>query len=468
MNRKVGRSEGWRHRPLYSSVLPIFLFILSSQTATAAGAVDVVAAESAQALGQTPSASVVVAAPLVSDQPAPRGEELSLRIAALVAGKLGAGAHAHAQTAQLATARAVAGRASALVYVQTELSKGDLRTTIDVYPSMVNAWDRIRNPLPSPTGHAFATAKIDAEVRAFLAPLVLEQASVHRARHDEGDVLAVACGDVDGDGGDELVLVSRSRVAMGRVKGGKFVVERTAPWSALAPRAPVMMRAPLAGAVVAPGRVDVGTTDRASVTLTADFVGHSPLAGVPVWGGDGHACLAPEASAGAFDGAPFDCSLARERKVVMAVPAPRFDAFAASSVVDVAGAVRSIVAVREPSGKLRLKVGDNQVAPDGVYGAELAVLDFDQDGVPEVATSVDGPDDALNLWSWPGPGPELRGRLHLAAPGGVRALAVCPSEEHGQPVLVAVVGTEVWLVRAGVRGAAGTQAEAPSPKRAER
>ena len=409
-----------------------------------------------------------MAAPLVTDQPAPRGEELSLRIAALVAGKLGAGAHAHAQTAQLATARALAGRASALVYVQTELSKGDMRATIDVYPSMVNAWDRIRNPLPAPTGHAFATAKIDAEVRAFLAPLVLEQASVHRARHDEGDVLAVGCGDVDGDGGDELVLVSRARVAMGRVKGGKFVVERTAPWSALAPRAPVMMRAPLAGAVVAPGHVDVGLTDRASVALTADFGGHTPLAGVPAWAGDARVCLAPEASAGAFDGAPFDCTLARERKVTMAVPAPRFDAFAASSLVDAGGATRSIIVVREPSGKLRIKVGDVQVGPDGTYGAQLAVLDFDQDGVPDVATTVDGADDAVNVFSWPGTGPELRGRLHLAAPGGVRALAACPPEEHGQPVLVAVVGTEVWLVRAGVRGAAGTQAEAASPKRAER
>jgi hypothetical protein len=471
MNRKTGRREvfGGARSLTGPSRLPVFLFILfSSQAAGAAGAVDVVAQESAQALGQTPSASVVVAAPLVTDQPAPRGEELSLRIAALVAGKLGAGAHAHAQTAQLATARAIAGRASALVYVQTEVSKGDVRTTIDVYPSMANAWDRIRNPLPSPTGHAFATSKIDAEVRAFLAPLVLEQASVHRARHDEGDVLAVACGDVDGDGGDELVLVSRTRVAMGRVKGGKFVVERTAPWSALAPRAPVTMREPLASAVIGVGRVDVGTTDRGSVTLTGDFVAHTAIAGLPAWGGDGVVCLAPEASAGAFDGAPFDCTVAREQKQKLAVPAPRFDAFAASSVVDAAGTARSVVAVREPSGKLRLKAGDTQVAPDGVYGAQLAVLDFDQDGVPEVATSVDGQDDALNLWTWAGPGPEMRGRLHLAAPGGVRALATCPPEEHGQPVLVAVVGAELWLVRAGTRGAATTKGEAPVPKQAER
>ena len=109
-------------------------------------------------------------------------------------------------------ARSRGGR-GALVYVQTrDRARGTCARRVDVYPSMANAWDRIRNPLPAPTGHAFASAKIDAEVRAFLAPLVLEQASVHRAKHDEGDVLAAACGDVDGDGGDEL----RARVARAR------------------------------------------------------------------------------------------------------------------------------------------------------------------------------------------------------------------------------------------------------------
>jgi len=180
------------------------------------------------------------------------------------------------------------------------------------------------------------------------------------------------------------------------------------------------------------------------------------------------ACLAPQPSAGAFNGAPFDCDVTRESRPRLAVPAPRFDAFAAANLVDAAGNTRSVVAVREPSGKLRLEAGETQAAPDGVYGAELAVLDFDQDGVPEVATSVDGAEDALNVWTWSGPGPELRSRLHLAAPGGVRALAVCPSEEHGQPTLVAVVGGEVWLVRAGVLGAMADHGEPDIPKRAER
>lgn len=444
--------------------LGVVAALLVAPVASAAGAVDAVAQEAAQGLTQTPAAVVVVAAPLVTDQPAPRGDELALKIAALVAGRLGAGARAHPQAQPLATARALAGRASALVFVQVEIAKGDLRTTLDVYPSMANAWDRIRNPLPAPTSHAFASGKVDAEVRTFLSPLSLEQASVHKARHDEGDVLAAACGDVDGDGGDEIVLVSRSRVAMGRVHGGKFVAERTAAWKSLAPRAPVPMREPLASAVVVPGAVHLGSTDRAGLTLTPDLAGHSPIVGVPAWSAEGLVCLQPSAAAGAFDGAPVSCTRARDTKPVMAVPAPRYDAFASSSIVDASGVARAVVVVREPSGKLRLKLGDAALSPDGDFGAQLAVLDLDQDGVPDVATSASGPDDAVNVFSLASPTGELRGRLHLAAPAGVRAYAACPPEEGGEPVLLAVVGAELWLVRAGTQGAAASVGEATAPK----
>ena len=160
-----------------------------------------------------------------------------------------------------------AGRASVLVYVRTQIVKGDLRATLDVYPSIANGWDRIRNPLPTPTAHAFASAKVDAEVRAFLPPLLLEQASVERARHDEGDVLAAACGDADGDGENELVLVSAARVAIGRVRAGRFVAERTAAWSAIGPPLPVPTRDPIAEAVVVAGSVAVGSTTYGGVRL---------------------------------------------------------------------------------------------------------------------------------------------------------------------------------------------------------
>jgi hypothetical protein len=435
--------------------LLIFLCALSlSPSAEAAGALDLVAFQAAESLAHRTGSRVVVAAPLTSDEPIPKGGDLALRVAALIAGRVGPGARVHPQTAGLEPARSVAGRASTLVYVQTEISKGDLRVTVDIYPSLTNTWDRIRNPLPAPVDHAFASAKIDAEVRSFLSPLLLEQASVHRARHDESGVLAAACGDIDGDGGDEIVLVSRERIAMGRVRGSRFVVERTAQWRELALRAPVPVRGPLAGAAFGAGVVAVGLTERGSLSLNKDFTGRVPLPGVPAWGGNGIVCLTAEPSAGAFDGAPFDCSIAGDIKPKMAVPAPRFDAFAAGTITDSQGSAILVVAVREPSGKLKLKIGDaTPNAVDGTFGAQVVVCDFDQDGVPEIASSGNGPEDAVDVWSWQSQTGSLRPRLHLPAPAGVRALALCPPEERGLPALVAVVGNDLWIVRPGVQEA---------------
>jgi hypothetical protein len=423
-------------------------WVIAPRLAQAGGAVDTVAREAGQSLGAVPPASLVVAAPLASDQAVTKGDELALRVAALVAGRIGPSARASSQTAQLATARALAGRASALVFVQSEIAKGDLRATVDVYPAMANAWDRIRNPLPAPMAHAFATAKLDAEVRAFLTPLVLELSTVHRFKHDEGDVLAAGCGDVDGDGGNEVVLVSRGRVAIGRVRAGAFVAEHAAPWASLGPRLPVPMREPLGGAVIMLGAVDAGTTDRGGVALTPDLAGHIPLAGVPVPAGDGPVCLIPQPSAGAFDGAPIDCSPSRDPKPKMAVPSPRYDALAAASVVDAQGSEKQVVVAREPSGKLRVRIGEATPNLEGAFGAQLAAGDLDQDGLPDVATTLEGAEDAVNVFS-AAPSGELRGRLHLAAPAGVRALAMCPPEANGKPVLLAVVGGELWLIRAG-------------------
>jgi hypothetical protein len=429
----------------------------SATDARPGSAMETISTEVAHLVGSTPAQSVVVAAPLVSDQPAPKGEQLVLRLAALVAGKLGAHATAYPHTAQLPSARAIAGHASVLVYLETEIARGDLRATIDVYQAM-NAWDRIRNPLPSPTGHSFSTAKVDAEIRTFLTPLLLEQATVHKARHDEGEVLAAGCGDLDGDGGDEIVLVTRTRVSTGRIAGDRFVVERTAQWTGLAPALPVEMREPLATAAVLPNALYAGVTDRGGVALTADFASHAALPGLPALGGDAVVCLTPEPSAGAFDGAPVGCSAGREAGPRLAIPAPRFDAFAAANVASAAGDLSMVIAVREPSGKLRLKSADAARTPPGSVGAALAVGDLDQDGAPEIVTSVDGADDAINVLSWQSTSSDPVLRIHLAAPAGVRALAVCPPERQGQPVLVAVVGDEVWLVRAAPQAGPGDRA----------
>ncbi len=442
--------------------------------ALAGGGLEKVTDGASAALGAPPAAAaLVVAGPLESDDPAPRGEELAVRVATGVASRIGAGASAHPHTAPLATARALAGRASALVFVRPALLRGTLRVTLDVYPSMANAWDRIRNPVPAPTAHASASVPVDAGIRAFLPPLSIDQASVERAHHDEGEVLAAACGDADGDGDREIVLVSAARVTVGRVRAGKYVAERTAPWTTLAPELPVPMREPLGEAAIAPGAIAVGSTDRGGLRLTPALAVDAALVGLPVWGGEEVVCLRPEPGAGAFDGAPVDCALRGEQRPKLAVPAPRFDAFGAAVVADAAGTARTVVAVREPSGRLRLKAGDALGIADGTFGAQLAVGDLDQDGVVEVATSTDPtparPDDAIDVASWtPGATPsasDFRARLHLVAPGGVRALAMCPPGEHGQPALVAVVGSEVWTVRAGAAAPLPTAAEPPKAAR---
>lgn len=414
-----------------------------------------VATEIVRGLGEVPRGALVVAAPLVTDTTAPKADALTARIAGLVAGRLGA--QAHAQPVGLSVARGLSGRAASLVFVQLEIAKGELRATADLYPAVANGWERLRNPLPGPRAHAFASAPLDAEVRTFLAPVVLEQALLHKAKHDEGDVLAIGCGDIDADGGMELVLVSRARVALGRVRAGKFVPQRTAPWSALASRAPVPMREPLASVLVSPrarnGEILLGTTDRGGVALDGALVTRRQLTGLPVVGSDGEACAAPLPEASAYDGDVVACTAPANGApaTVLVPPQPRFDAIATLDLVDRDGRVEPIVAAREPSGKLRIRWGEPGAAKAAeltvdATGAQIALADLDLDGAPELITTELGDTDALVISSVTAKGAVVP-RLRFPAKEGVRAVGVCPPEERGAPAVVAVVGGEVWLVR---------------------
>lgn len=438
-----------------------------------AGAILHIAHEIAQGLGQVPAGAVVVASAIATDVPAPKGDELAVRIAAQVAGRIGV-AKAHPQPGALAVARGLSGRAASLVYLQLEIAKGELRVTADLYPVVSNGWERLRNPVPGPRAHAFAMAPLDAEIRGFLVPVLLEQASVHKIKHDEGDVLAVGCGDVDGDGGLELVIVTRARVAIAKVRAGKLVVQRAAAWSTIASRAPVPMREPLASVLVSPpghrGEILVGTTDRGGVAVDAALVARRQLTGLPVIGGDGDACTTPSPDAGAFDGNAVACDLpvvtrpaagsaaakaaaakTVEPPTVFVPPTARYDAIATLDAVARDGSVAQIVAAREPGGKLRLRRQDAggakpiEVTIDGA-GAQLAVVDLDLDGVPEIVTTSDGPEDLVLVSTFTKTG-QLTPRLRFPAKEGVRAIGVCPPESKGLPGLVAVVGSEVWLVR---------------------
>jgi hypothetical protein len=422
-------------------------------------AIGHLASEVAQALGQVPAGAVVVASPIASDTPTPKGDELAVRIATQIAGRL-ATARAHPQAASLAVARGLSGRAASLVHVQLEIKQGTLRATADLYPVVSNGWERLRNPVPGPRAHGFASVALDAEVRSFMAPVPLEKAEVHKAKHEEVDVVAVGCGDVDQDGGLELVIVSRSRVALGKLRAGKFVASRTTPWGNLASRSPTPLREPIASAIVSPrarpGDIFLGSTDRGSIVVDAMLVTKRVLTGVPIPGTDGDACAVPNADSGSFDGNAVTCTVPTKGEPAAAFPAPvsRYDAIAAFELVGKDGSLADVVAAREPIGKLRLRRSERNAAAgtkpleatiDGV-GAQVAVGDLDLDGVPEIVTTTEGADDVLAITTWNAKG-TLLPRLRVPAKDGVRAVAVCPPEEKGVPAVVAVVGTEVWLVR---------------------
>jgi hypothetical protein len=436
-----------------SRVVPVAVTVALSVLPVGArgGSLDTLAAEAAARLGPLPGPGVVVAAPVASDEPG-RSDHLAVHLAALVARQLGAGMTASRDTSEL---EGMPIGARATIFLRTSIVRGDVRMTAELYSAATNIWDRVRKPVTTPTRKADATAKIDAQARVFLTPLNLEAAEVRRFRLDEDDVLAAACAEPDGGAGDELLLVSRRRVALGRLRDGVLSVERSAAWNDLLPRASIPMREPLGGAVAGAGMILVGSTDYGGVAVSSDLSNPERLAGIPVWGGRRPACLVPQPSAGAFDGAPIDCAPSRDPKPALIVPAPRFDAFAATDVIDPKGQARTLVTVREPSGRIQLKWGDEDGAVQGPFGAQIAAADLDQDGFPEVVTSTGGiVIDAIDVASIVAAGSPPRPRLHLPTPAPVRALAICPPGEFGSPAVAAVVGKEVWLVRAELAGPA--------------
>jgi hypothetical protein len=397
---------------------------------------------------------LVVASPLHSDVAAPRGDELASRMASLVAAALGGDARAEDRPMPLADARARshAGtlRAAAVLFVDVRVEGGELRLTADLFPVVANAWDRVRAAPPPPVAHAYVHAPVAAEVRSYLAPVRLEGARVSKFTHDAGPVLAMACGDLEGAGGNDLVLVSRREVVVGHLEAGRFVAARRAPAASLGRRAEVPMREPVASAAIVAGErggvLYVGWTDRGLAAVGPDLTAPAHLAAMthaaslPVKAGDEVVCLVPDSAAGGF-GRVVDCEAGGPR---LTPPVPLFDAWSAADIVGVDGASVRVVAARDPSAVLHLTRGDESFAVSDV-GAQLAVADLDQDGVPEVVSTMARGEDALVVSSWEQGG--LAPRLRLSAPGGVDAVAVCPPEVDDAPSVVAAVGSEIWLVR---------------------
>ena len=339
--------------------------------------------------------AVVFLAPLRSDEPAPRGGELIAKLGGLVAGGLGARASSRPLPVSLAAAHTQARPAKVLLYLQPEIARGQLRITADVYRVTPNVWDRVRQPVPAPLAHGFATARIDAEVRSYLAPVPLLANHIERASIDDRDLVALACGDIDQDGSLELVTLGRRRAAMGRIRAGRFVPDKVVPLRDLAGVAPAPLREPLGSiAIVAPrgasgAHVDSAISDRAHGTrFDLDFRAIASIAGVPFASRNGDFCVAFQGST--LSATVIKCAEGDPTLEPADLETP-LDVAAWGSFVTTDGAVHAIAATRDPrTAELRVRA-DEQVAAFPRAGAQVALADLDQDGAPEIISTLDVP-----------------------------------------------------------------------------
>lgn len=404
-----------------------------------------IACEVGRQLGSPPDTTIAFAEP-ASDRPVTRGAELGARLGHLVAGSLGAGARVLPKPLTLAAARAAAKGSKNLLFVALEVRGGRALCTADLYPVTTGFWDRVRLPFPGPLSHAFASRAIDGEIGSFFPTIPLVTGSIDAAALGAPDTVALACGDVDGDGSLELVIVGRRKILVGRVHARRFVPVAETSLSALSPVASAPLREPIGSAsVLAEGGVRLGLTDRESaVELGKDLALATRLHAVLPW--DSVGCVGQNG----LTLTPAVPCTAGEKATLDTGGASDIDAIASGRAVRGDGEASTVIAFRsahDASVTLKDSRGRTVRVPDA--GAALAVGDVDRDGAPELLTSVNTQnpaEDALVVRTWERGG-SVRDRYRLAVKEGIRALSVCPPESGELSPIVVATDRDVRVVR---------------------
>ncbi|HEY4159971.1 MAG TPA: hypothetical protein VGM29_17790 [Polyangiaceae bacterium] len=428
-----------RANPLISPAAPASENPACARETTALGGL---ACALASALDDRARGALVVA--VSAPGPARLPEALRQSAADLVAARLGAGATGVRGELSLRDAQQRA-RRRRLVYVTLTLQRDHLTAAADVYEARGRFWERVKDPSAQVVARAFESRPLDPELRALFPPIPLIVTRIDKAKFADRDTVALACGDLDGDGSSELVLVTRRRIASGRLVHGQFTPLAQVAWSELSPVAPSPPREPIAAAwFAAPGQLRVGLSDRADgLELSSGLAVARRFHDLFPWPGGG--CSARG-----------ELALKGQRSACTG-EAPLGNVDFASDV-DALGGGRSFLrggsegapCAARPVGNSTAKVLYQARlidAPD--TGAKLVIDDLDGDGKPELvssAPSLERKDDALVVRTLDESG-ALRLRWRLPVPSGIDAIAVCPGDGNAMAPLALATGDGVWLVR---------------------
>lgn len=408
----------------------------------------------AATLPELSPSTLVVAASLESDASAPRGQALAELVASRLAGerRLGLLPGTHTLAQALARARG----ASHVLLVVPSIAGGRLRVSARLHPVPSTVWARIRQPLPGAIAHAFAEAPVDAEVRAHLEPIPITALETRRARAFESGVVALACDDFDRDGTTEILSVSRHRVTLSRVEGGRVVPVRAKAWSELSPVHASPHREPIGSALalalpardpLAERELVVSITDRAlALRLDARLEPRESFPSFALAASGSYACARLPAIS--ITG-PLEACTPSGPIPGRASVGGRYDALASAVLVDPTGQAFEVWAGRE-DGALEIFDDTGKRARLPGVGAQLALGDLDQDGRPELLRSldVDRPgDDAVIVATWARDGRPPRETARFAVPAGVNAIAVCPPDGPGRAAFVVATPAELVVAR---------------------
>jgi hypothetical protein len=376
----------------------------------------------AEALGPAASGAAVAVVELKSDRELSAAAALRERVRSAVARAL----------AGPASKAAGAERSRLRVELRIEKVGGVLRVSAELYRH-AGFWQRVRKARLTSEAHGFVEAPIDAELRSLIPPPPLVVSELLKVQAPERGIVALACGALGDEGGQELALISRSHVRVGRIVHGRFSERTKVSWSSLSAVAPAPLREPIGTAEITGGVLRVGLTDRKDgLVLDRELRVLARLEGsLPAPGGG---CAAR--SGLGLSGQLSSCS-GKAPQADASMPGV-LDALAGSAGLHV-GRDLSSGKLLEPRGELPLVAG---------AGAQLALGDADGDGRPELAYSSDTLEpvkDRLTVATLQGK--ELRRAFELRVPG-ISAVTICERPEGPRMAPLALVsGDELWLLQ---------------------